>query len=353
MNNRKSGGIAMTIDRTVPVSESVTQQNLTEMEVDHKVEEVRLLDSLPASAAYYKAPKQRCAPCSIVRIVGSVMLGLVGGLILISYIPYWYHFGDSTITGTICLLIFHCLLGLMVTSYIQVIFTDPGTVPLEWHNAVSNSEQARKHYVKCHKSGLYKPPRAHFDSITGRLVLNMDHFCPWTNNTIGYFNRKFFVLFLFYTSLTCGWVAASFYPFLDSPAKDHSKKHAVDEDHYFNSSMIHIMTFMAFIFDVTFSIFLFCFFGLHLTFAMKNQTSIENGRRALKYRLDVSSNMESVFGKDRRSWLCPVYGDGPAGDGVHWLTRSGVWEGNERMTSPENGLEVQHNAGRLDGIQVV
>jgi len=32
---------------------------------------------------------------------------------------------------------------------------------------------------------MFKPPRSHFDSVTQRLVLNMDHFCPWVVNCVG------------------------------------------------------------------------------------------------------------------------------------------------------------------------
>lgn len=30
----------------------------------------------------------------------------------------------------------------------------------------------------------------------------MDHHCPWLSNCIGYYNRKFFMLTLFYSLLT-------------------------------------------------------------------------------------------------------------------------------------------------------
>lgn len=53
---------------------------------------------------------------------------------------------------------------------------------------------------KCHDN--YKPARAHHDSVTGRCIVKMDHFCPWVGNAIGIRNHKFFILFIFYTFLT-------------------------------------------------------------------------------------------------------------------------------------------------------
>ena len=34
-----------------------------------------------------------------------------------------------------------------------------------------------------------------------------------------------------------------------------------------------------------------------------------------------------VFGKDRRLWLIPIYGDGPVGDGINWPTIHDVNDG--------------------------
>jgi len=31
----------------------------------------------------------------------------------------------------------------------------------------------------CSRTNKPKPPRSHFDSVTGTLVMNMDHYCPW------------------------------------------------------------------------------------------------------------------------------------------------------------------------------
>merc|ERR1712194_712730 len=44
----------------------------------------------------------------------------------------------------------------------------------------------------------WKPPRAHHDSMTGRCVLRMDHFCPFTGNVIGFRNQgHFFLMYCF------------------------------------------------------------------------------------------------------------------------------------------------------------
>ena len=38
-------------------------------------------------------------------------------------------------------------------------------------------------------------------SVTRRVVLNMDHFCPWLNNCIGFYNHKAYLLSLFYSAV--------------------------------------------------------------------------------------------------------------------------------------------------------
>ena len=111
------------------------------------------------------------------------MVCVVFGLVGLTYVPMLSIYGDGGALGACVLLAFHALLGLMMASYAQVVLTDPGTVPESWQRDAA--ALSRSVYPQCRRSGLYKPPRSHYCSVTQRLVLNMDHFCPWTNNCIG------------------------------------------------------------------------------------------------------------------------------------------------------------------------
>lgn len=53
----------------------------------------------------------------------------------------------------------------------------------------------------CRPCGAFKPPRAHHCKQCRHCVLMYDHHCPFIGQCLGYYNRKVFQLFLWYTVL--------------------------------------------------------------------------------------------------------------------------------------------------------
>jgi len=99
-------------------------------------------------------------------------------------------------------IIYTTLMLLAVISHNMCRFTNPGTVPLTLKAPEPLDRQLKHDYV-CRRSGVIKPPTAHWCSEAQRVVVRMDHYCPWVNNVVGMFTQKYFLLFLLYTFLCC------------------------------------------------------------------------------------------------------------------------------------------------------
>uniref|UniRef100_A0A6U3ANU8 Palmitoyltransferase n=2 Tax=Lotharella globosa TaxID=91324 RepID=A0A6U3ANU8_9EUKA len=95
-----------------------------------------------------------------------------------------------------------CIMMLAVVSHSLCRFTNPGTVPLYLVAPKPLDQSVQREFV-CKRSGVIKPPTSHWCSEAQRVVVKMDHYCPWVNNVVGMFTQKYFLLFLYYTFLCC------------------------------------------------------------------------------------------------------------------------------------------------------
>ncbi|KAH3745842.1 S-methyl-5-thioribose-1-phosphate isomerase [Pelomyxa schiedti] len=95
----------------------------------------------------------------------------------------------------------------IASNYAMAVLVDPGMPP-------SIETQSSPKWPRCKKCKLAKPPRTHHCSVCGRCVLRMDHHCVWVSNCVGFFNHRFFLLFLVYMVTGCAIIASMGLPIM-------------------------------------------------------------------------------------------------------------------------------------------
>ncbi|KAJ3154017.1 Palmitoyltransferase zdhhc15 [Geranomyces variabilis] len=180
----------------------------------------------------------------------------------------------------------------------------------------------------CNKCANWKPDRTHHCSVCGICVLKLDHHCPWLNNCVGFYNYKFFFLFILYGVLYCLFLFVTLALNIGN----------------FNDFLMGIGT-MGFqptfilIVSGVFALCLLIFLGVHLHLVLSNKSTIESmeGDRRVRlpdgsigtapsgnlYDLGTRKNLVQVFGKRWQLWLVPVYSS--IGDGHHFPYNRAVY----------------------------
>ncbi|KXN73135.1 zf-DHHC-domain-containing protein [Conidiobolus coronatus NRRL 28638] len=173
---------------------------------------------------------------------------------------------------------------------------------------VTVKQNGERRYCKtCH---FDKPDRSHHCSICGKCVLKMDHHCPWLNNCVGHHNYKYFLLFIFYTTLYTLYVFAASCPGV--------------LNYFFGSGIVTLEEFqLLFLLIVSglFSISLFGFSVIHILLVLKNKSTIEDLEyiRSKKFNifdLGKRRNFREVFGEFGIYWFLPI--PSTPGDGVNF-----------------------------------
>eukprot|EP00298_Acanthocystis_sp_HF-20_P021714 c28271_g1_i1.p1 GENE.c28271_g1_i1~~c28271_g1_i1.p1 ORF type:complete len:325 (+),score=114.66 c28271_g1_i1:93-1067(+) len=137
-----------------------------------------------------------------VHWIGVVWQIFVG--ILVSEVSYTINsiiLGDD-VTSRIHRYIFNFLVLNLTVYFLLASYTDPGYAPLQLEQQ-GNNETEDLQIPVCSKCQKLKPPRCCHCSVCDSCILRFDHHCPWINNCVGFHNLKYFVLFLFWTTITC------------------------------------------------------------------------------------------------------------------------------------------------------
>jgi palmitoyltransferase len=179
----------------------------------------------------------------------------------------------------------------------------------------------------CDASNEPKPPRAHYDQVTRQLVLNMDHYCPWMFNTVGYFNYRYFCNFLFFTFMGMAYGAVlTWNPFWALHGKEFRQQIRLSKEQNATKTL-HLFDYVptpnerqaisfSFILCMSVGIAVLMLGGMHLYLLLTGQTTIElhgncaNRRRARRlrqkfqnpYDLGLKRNFQQVYGTGNPLW---------------------------------------------------
>ncbi|KAI9495525.1 DHHC palmitoyltransferase-domain-containing protein [Zychaea mexicana] len=177
----------------------------------------------------------------------------------------------------------------------------------------------------CSKCRVEKFDRTHHCRMCKSCILKMDHHCPWVNNCVGYFNYKFFYLFILYATLVCIYVFSTTLPPTIEMLNGPMSIFGLD----FNWPVLLFVSGLFGVFLVPFTIF-------HTRQILKNRTTIEfyekanfklgrtaNGRVDVMrsqyfnpWDLGTKQNFIQVMGANSAKWFLPV--GKPRGKGNHF-----------------------------------
>ena len=257
------------------------------------------------------------------------------------------------VLGPILVVVANCLIGLVVYMYIWILlprylvhelgrpaaygFVSFGLVLLfnilfNYWSCVLTKPGCPKHHLPeidleegeedphgfgkfCRKCQAPKPPRTHHCSVCRQCVMKMDHHCPWVNNCVGFYNYRFFCLFLLYLAAGCFFTAVSCaIPLFH------------DEDMRRDQLIVFVFVLVL---SVLFALTLFIVWHAYLV--ITNQTTIEfysnrfdaadakqRGEVWINpYTVGWRENFSQVFGPSRRfgAWLLPSWKP-PPGNGM-------------------------------------
>ena len=152
----------------------------------------------------------------------------------------------------------------------------------------------------------------------------MDHHCPWVDNCIGFYNKKFFIQLIFYFFLTSLFFCITYIPYSYDIIKMLYVSHGkANTDIIYKNYIILLNNIIL----LGFSIIDFNFLKFHLKLLSSNLTTIETLDNDLmqnkKYDLGFIENFKQVFGENKLLWFLPInlpmgY---PNGDGLTWSTK--------------------------------
>jgi len=240
--------------------------------------------------------------CGLICAFFTVSLMIFAEFVQIKFVlaPWKGYTSWYVIVYTICFL-------LSLASHLRCMTKDPGAVPKDLE-CKENKEDESLGLVKCGHCEIPKPVSAHHCSSCERCVIRQDHHCPWVNNCVGFMNQKYFVLFLFWTAVTCLWCLVTLVSRFVSCASVKRSFRPTDP-FCLPSPADTICCVLNFVEAIMFGLFVTIMMFDQLTVVYDNTTYIDKLQGRKRVRRSKMDSLRELFGELSPSitWLLPTF----------------------------------------------
>lgn len=246
--------------------------------------------------------------------------------------------------------VFYFCATMVIICHTYAMSTHPGTIPPNYSNPKAVGDQ----HLFCKKCNSQRPERAHHCKICQQCILKMDHHCPWVANCVGFYNQKYFYLFLIYATV------GDFVAFLCMGMKAFS----IDLNIRTKENVDSVWKMLGLVWDplmLTLGILLSLAMTLAIGFLcyaqtmmiLENRTTIEQlvyteASTSPYWSADKWHNFRIVMGSNVYHWFLPIFKPNQYNGGVSWESLRELEKNAEQSYLELGEHDGVGDANRLD-----
>ena len=217
-------------------------------------------------------------------IIGTFLLILIPCTVFVVFVAFpLYEELKGNAGGTVLLVISFILPCISMSSLFCSGCMDPGIIPRAPapvgntdHISRTRNVEVNGHMVLVRYNetcNFYQPPRAHHCSVLNDCIERFDHYCPWVGTTIGKRNYRFYLIFVFSSTLVCiyTFTCSAFLIQMRVDEPDTTVQEALRKEAGALFMMIYVFIGVWFVGGLSF---------FHIYLLSRNQTTYENIRHS-------------------------------------------------------------------------